>query len=427
MDKQLKICLMNDSFPPVIDGVANAVLNYARVLQSLQAGCVVATPEYEGVVDDYPFPVVRYPSFNTTKFVGYRTGYPFDSASLNALKKHKIDLIHSHCPLVSTFLARTLREMTGAPIILTYHTKFDIDIKNAINAKILQEAAIKCIVNNISACDEVWVVSKGAGENLRGLGYEGPYRVMENGVDMPKGRAEQAQYSAVAKEYALADAPVFLFVGRLMWYKGLRLILDALSLLQQAGHAFSMLFVGDGADREEIEAYARNTGVAKNCRFTGAIHDREKIRALYSCADLFLFPSTFDTNGLVVREAAACALGSLLISGSCAAEGVKDGVSGILVHEDAQEIATVLAHLIDNRQLMRQIGRNAQDMLYTSWDESVRCAYKRYWHVLDSFRTGESQRCVTRADDLFAFQSEWAELLGRIFDGFKKLKKNERS
>ena len=332
MDKQLKICLMNDSFPPVIDGVANAVLNYARVLQSLQAGCVVATPEYEGVVDDYPFPVVRYPSFNTTKFVGYRTGYPFDSASLNALKKHKIDLIHSHCPLVSTFLARTLREMTGAPIILTYHTKFDIDIKNAINAKILQEAAIKCIVNNISACDEVWVVSKGAGENLRGLGYEGPYRVMENGVDMPKGRAEQAQYSAVAKEYALADAPVFLFVGRLMWYKGLRLILDALSLLQQAGHAFSMLFVGDGADREEIEAYARNTGVAKNCRFTGAIHDREKIRALYSCADLFLFPSTFDTNGLVVREAAACALGSLLISGSCAAEGVEDGVSGILVH-----------------------------------------------------------------------------------------------
>ena len=74
MDKQLKICLMNDSFPPLIDGVANAVLNYAHVLQTLQAECVVATPEYEGVTDDYPFPVVRYPSFNTTKLVGYRTG-----------------------------------------------------------------------------------------------------------------------------------------------------------------------------------------------------------------------------------------------------------------------------------------------------------------------------------------------------------------
>lgn len=427
MDKQLKICLMNDSFPPLIDGVANAVLNYAHVLQTLQAECVVATPEYEGVTDDYPFPVVRYPSFNTTKLVGYRTGYPFDSATLNVLKKQKIDVIHSHCPLVSTLLARTLREMTGAPIVLTYHTKFDIDIKNAINARILQEAAIKCIVNNISACDEVWVVSKGAGENLRGLGYEGPYRVMENGVDMPKGRACPDRIDAVSAEYGLTDAPVFLFVGRLMWYKGLRLLLDALSLLKNSGHAFTMLFVGDGADREEIEAYAHEAGVAPNCRFTGAIHDREKIRALYSRADLFLFPSTFDTNGLVVREAAACALGSLLISGSCAAEGVENGVSGILVHEDAQEICAVLARLLHDREQMRLIGRNAQEMLYISWDESVRHAYKRYWQVLDDARTGESQRCVTRVDDLFTFQSDWAELLGRIYDGFRKLRKTEKA
>ena len=71
------ICLMNDSFPPLIDGVANAVVNYANVIQSQYGEAVVATPQYPGTIDDYPFPVIRYPSLDTTRMVGYRTGLPF--------------------------------------------------------------------------------------------------------------------------------------------------------------------------------------------------------------------------------------------------------------------------------------------------------------------------------------------------------------
>ena len=420
MDKQLNICLMNDSFPPLIDGVANTVLNYARILSSIHANCAVATPEYTGVVDDYPFPVVRYPSFNTVKYVGYRTGYPFDMPTLNTLKNYNFDIIHSHCPFISTMLARTLREMTGAPIIFTYHTKFDIDIRNAIKAKLIQEAAIKIIVNNISACDEVWVVSEGAGENLRELGFEGTYRVMENGVDMPKGVAAQSAIDEVTVKYDLSSDPVFLFVGRIMWYKGLRLILDALSALKASGQNFTMLFVGDGADRAEVEEYAKSLGIYGQCRFTGAIRDREALRGIYSRSDLFLFPSTFDTNGLVVREAAACGLGSLLIRGSCAAEGVKDGETGILVEENAQSILEALKAYIPNREAMHAIGRQAQDKLYFSWDESVSHAYKRYWEVLDSARTGETRRAISRTDDLYTFQSEWADTMGKIVSVFKK-------
>ena len=72
------------------------------------------------------------------------------------------------------------------------------------------------------------------------------------------------------------------------------------------------------------------------------MHDREIVRAWYTRADLLLFPSTFDTNGLVVREAAACGLGSLLVRGSCAAEGITDGRNGILIEENAASLAAVL-------------------------------------------------------------------------------------
>ena len=60
-------------------------------------------------------------------------------------------------------MARILRKETDAPIIFTYHTKFDVDIARAVKAKFLQKESIKTLVDNISACDEVWVVSGGAG------------------------------------------------------------------------------------------------------------------------------------------------------------------------------------------------------------------------------------------------------------------------
>ena len=75
MKEKLNVCLMNDSFPPVIDGVANAVVNYAEIItKELGTACVV-TPEYPGAEDNYPFDVVRYRSMNITeKICGYRAG-----------------------------------------------------------------------------------------------------------------------------------------------------------------------------------------------------------------------------------------------------------------------------------------------------------------------------------------------------------------
>lgn len=380
---ELRLCLLNDSFPPQIDGVANAVVNYARILTQRQVPTEVAVPAYPGVKDDYPFPVVRYKSLNTTSLVGYRTGNPLDTPSHKEMLALHPTLLHSHCPIISTYLARVLREECGAPLILTYHTKFDIDIARAVKSKALQEQSIRLLVNNISACDEVWVVSHGAGENLRSLGYQGDYLVMENGVDFPLGRVPEEQVQALRRQYGLDETmPVFLFVGRMMWYKGLRLTLTGLHAAKEAGCDFRMFFIGDGADRSEMELYAKDLGLSDRCIFTGAVRDRELLRTYFCMGDLFLFPSTFDTNGIVVREAAACGLGSLMILDSCAAEGVTNGQNGILIHEDPREMGEAVIHACRDRAFVRRIGENAQAQLYCSWEDSVQRAQERYGEVL---------------------------------------------
>ena len=84
--EKLNVCLLNDSFPPVIDGVANTVFNYATIIQNELGNAVVATPEYPNVTDSYNFDVVRYKSFDTTGIIGYRAGYPFEPATIGRVE-----------------------------------------------------------------------------------------------------------------------------------------------------------------------------------------------------------------------------------------------------------------------------------------------------------------------------------------------------
>ena len=413
MDK-LNVCLINDSFPPAIDGVANAVTNYAKIIARDYGTPTVVTPFYPDANDAvYRFPVVRYPSVDMTKLVGYRAGLPFSPEITARLEQAKFDIIHSHCPITSTMLARSVRARLDVPLVFTYHTKFDIDIANAIRSRLLQEEAAKLLVENIAACDEVWTVSNGAGENLRKLGYTGEYRVMPNGVDFPQGRVPEELIAEVTAGYDLPDGvPVFLFVGRMMWYKGVRISLDALKILDDAGTDFRMVLVGGGPDKKEIVAYSREHGLEKKVFFVDPIRDRDRIRAWYCRADLFLFPSTFDTNGLVVREAAACALGSVLVGGSCAAEDVTDGVNGLLIEENAASMTACLQEVCRNPEKMKEIGENAQRDIYISWDTAVKGAVERYGAIIENYRAGLYPRHETPRDELLSGIGELMNLIG---------------
>ena len=389
MDSLSNVCLLNDSFPPLIDGVVNAVMNYADALPAAGFSPIVITPDHPQAEDSrLPYPVIRYPSIDfRAKTGGYMAGIPFSPEIARQLEGRQVSVIHSHCPIASTILARELRSIVDAPLIMTYHTKFDIDIASVVHSRALQAGSKHALVENISACDEVWAVSRGAGENLKSLGYEGTYIVMPNGVDLPRGRVSEEAVAAVCRGFDLPEnLPVYLFVGRIRWYKGLRIILEGLAKHKSAGNDFRMVFIGEGSDMEEVRAYASELGIGGQCFFTGAIRDREALRAWYCRADLFLFPSTFDTNGLVVREAAACALPAVLVRGSCAAEDVTDGRNGFLIAENAESLSSLLARLSPVE--IRQVGRNAQADLYLSWEDAVKNAAARYEVVIDRYRSG---------------------------------------
>lgn len=387
----MKVILYNDSFPPLIDGVANTVVNYAAIINNKYGEAMVATPKYPGADDSkFPFYVMRYASLNTAKLVGYRAGFPFGADALHIQEQFAPDLLHSHCPVASTFMARAVRQFAKVPVIFTYHTKFDIDFNRAIKNKFISDACIKAMVQNIEACDDVWAVNEGAAENLKSLGYSGEITIMKNGVDIDRTPLSEDKIRDLDTTYNLpAGVPVFLFVGRIMWYKGLKIVLDGLKGIADRGLDFRMVFVGDGDNRLDVEKYARELGLGDRCIFPGVLQDRDQLKAWYTRADVFMLPSVFDNNPLVVKEAAACGTPSVLIENSSSADGVTDGYNGFLIPEDAEAMTQTLLKIYENPELASKVGYAASQTLYCSWEDSIAKAYDRYNYILDMHKKGE--------------------------------------
>lgn len=414
MLQKKEICLLNDSFPPLIDGVSNAVSNYARIItESEKYSACVITPENSAADDSaFPYQVIRYPGIDLTGSIGYTAGNPFSKKLMSGISGHDIRLLHSHCPAMSNIVAREIRGSLDVPIILTYHTKFDLDIDNITDIDIVKDGLIRALVESVSSCDELWAVSDGAGKNIRSLGYEGDYIVMPNGVDIERQTPDPDEVRKLTADADIPEGlPVFLFVGRMMWYKGIRIILDALAALKSRDLDFRMVFIGGGTDYNEIRNAASQMMLTDRCIFLGPVHDRCLLTAWYGRADLFLFPSTFDTNGLVVREAAACSLGSVLIKGSCAAEGITDNSDGLLIEENAASLAVCLATVMQNRDFMKSVGKKASETLYLSWDDAVKNAMERYEIVLDNWRSGKYPRHKNPADMAFRIFGEAIEVI----------------
>lgn len=382
----MRIALLNDSFPPSMDGVANAVYNYASILKNQGDDPTVITPKYPNVTDSYPFSVVRYPSINIAN-IPFRVGAPLSVELIHQMNTGDFDIIHNHCPFASGVVARELMlkgKRKNVPVVFTYHTKFDIDIDRFVTNKKFNKISKKFTLDNIKISDEVWIVSKGAEESLRNLGYNGDVRVMENGTDYKVENANEDIVKEIRRKYALPEKiPILLFIGRMMWYKNIKLILDTYIKLKADGIPFIGVFVGDGPDRSAIEQYARFSGIYDRLIFTGAIYDRQIIKGFYSIADLFMFPSTFDTCGLVVKEAASAYCPSLLCKGSCASDGIEDGFTGLVAEEDADSMAKSVAAMLKAPDKLKEIGINASKYVYRSWEDTVSESKKEYERIIE--------------------------------------------
>ena len=230
---KLTVGLFNESFPPIVDGVANVVINYAYWINKKKGTSIVVTPKYPKAVDDYSFEVDRYLSLKVPTRREYRFGLPIlDSVIWRRLKKTQFDIVHAHSPFGSGISARHIAKKQNIPVVATFHSKYKDDFNASLKSKKVVDLVLQSIVEFYDSVDEVWVVNEASAQTLSEYGYKGDYYIMHNGCDLKIQYPIRKFDEEINKKYSLdKDTPLFVFVGQHIWQKNLKMVLEELQIL----------------------------------------------------------------------------------------------------------------------------------------------------------------------------------------------------
>ena len=370
--------LFNESFPPVMDGVAVCVENYAHWIQEKVGGVSVVTPrKLNANYGQYPYEVLDYASVPVPFRHPYVTGIAQIDPLLRAkLYRRRFKIVHAHSPFSAGLMALQVAKSQRIPLVATFHSKFKDDFREVIPSDMVVDQAIKIVMEFFDRADEVWVPQASVEEVIREYGFKGHVEVVDNGSDLVADYPD-TYFEDARKALGIASEEfVFLFVGQHIWQKNVRLVIDALEKIKDL--PFRMFFVGTGYAAGEMKDLVAEKGLSDKVIFTGMLTEREKVTRYYAAADLFLFPSLYDNAPLVVREAAALHTPAVMVEGSTAAEILRDGDNGYLVPNELDAFAARLRQLYRDREQVRRVGLTASRTIVRSWEDVVGEVLDRY-------------------------------------------------
>ena len=394
MEEKVKICQACDAYYPVVDGVVNVVKNYSKNLNK-KGVCKAIVPSVarkSDYVDNEEFEVIRCASMGAPE--KYRYGIPgVDAEFAKRVEKEKFDVYHAHSPFSLGRFALKMARKQKVPLVATLHTQYHQDFERVLHSKALTKIMIKYIMKVYKGADSVWTVSNSSCDILRQYGYKGKIVVIRNGTDLTYPENPEQKRAEIDEKYNLkGQKNVFAFVGRMAWYKNLKLICDALKIVKDRGEDFKMLFVGGGFDLEELIEYINEIGIQDKCIMVGPVNGREELQKYYLRTDALLFPSTFDTAGVVGIEAAAHKVPTIMVKGSSSAETLTDNVDGFLCEETAESYADKICELCNAPERMKEAGEQAYKNVYRTWSDVADEVYEKYLEVIKDYKRKQEAR-----------------------------------
>ena len=363
----MKILMLTWEYPPrVVGGIARVVHDLSHRL--IKDGHDVTVVTYkEGNVEDFEndggVKVYRVNNYmiNPNNFIDWIMQLNFNliSKATEILSKEgPFDVIHAHDWLV-TYAAKTLKDAFKIPIIATIHATesgrnsgIHDETQRYINDSewLLTYESTEVIVNSNYMKNEL--------QRLFGLPYE-KINVVPNGVNLNLYNGVERDYN-FRRQYAADNEKIILYVGRLVYEKGVQNLIAAMPKILNGYHDSKLIIAGKGGMLDELRDEVRRLGIDNKVYFTGYL-SLDKITKMYKCADVAVFPSTYEPFGVVALEG--------MLSGTPVVVSDVGGLNEIVDHRvngmksyagNANSIADSILELLYNPGLCAEIAKNAK-------------------------------------------------------------------
>jgi len=340
----MRIGLFTNNYLPFRGGVTTAVETLRQGLEAQEHRAWVFAPAWSGPHDD-PAYVFRYPSVPAPTYPGFAVPLPFSRRLSRAARALDLDIFHAQHPFLLGVTARRLARSQGRPLVFTYHTRYEKYAHYVpLPEPLVASLAVRLASRFAGSADLVIAPSARIAESLADLGVRAPIAVVPTGVPLdlfrPGDRGEARQRLGLD-----LDAPLCLYVGRLDREKSVERVIDAFGSIALVVPGARLLLVGQGSHEPTLRRLAGASPARSAIRFAGSVA-REELPPYYQAADLFLFASETETQGLVLAEAHACGLPAVAVRASGVDEVVRDGETGLLTKAEVEELADAAIGLL---------------------------------------------------------------------------------
>lgn len=355
----MRVLMVSDVYFPRVNGVSTSIETFRQTLvgHGVEVRLVVPRyhdePEEAGIVRVPGRPI---PGDREDRLVGWRAMH---RAVLAAAQD--CDLIHIQTPFIAHYAGLKAARTLGLPVVATYHTLFEEYLQHY--APILPAGWLKAQARAFSrrqcnALDAVIVPSTAMRERLESYGVTSPLQVLPTGI--PLARFARGNGPAFRVRHGIAlGRPVALFVGRVAHEKNIGFLLEALVHARRLRPEVLLVVAGEGPAMADLKAQVRALGLLGAVHFIGYLDRDRELPDCYAAADVFVFASRTETQGLVLLEAMAAGLPVIAIAEMGTIDILAPGRGAFCPPPEAQAFGDMLGHFLNHADAWRHLAGEA--------------------------------------------------------------------
>ena len=352
----MKIGIFTNNYRPLISGITTSISLSMAELRRRGHEVYIFAPDYPDYVDDDPC-IFRYPSISTHLHPNFRIPILFSLQVDRKIKNIGIEIVHSQHPFALGPHGYHLGRRSGIPIVFTYNSIYENFSYNVPLPKpIVDWYSINQSINFSNKCDLVIAPTQAVSDLIKMRGVKKPVRVIPSGVDSSYIR--RADPKRVPKRYPqLMDKKILLYVGRTSAEKGVDFLVRVFSKIVEKKDDVYFIIVGS-PDTAEIPRLVIELGLTDRTIMVDDV-SYEEVFDYYLAADIFVFASYGETQGLVLTESLSAGLPIVAVKAIGVNEVVDDNTSGILVDRDEDLMIDRIVYLLDNPAELERLSQNA--------------------------------------------------------------------
>ncbi|MEN6391715.1 MAG: glycosyltransferase family 4 protein [Syntrophomonas sp.] len=353
----MRIGLFSDSYKPYQSGVVTSISTLKEELNRHGHEVYIFAPSYPNYEDEEP-DIHRYFSVPSPTNPDFTLAIPGLSGMSSIIKKLNLDLIHVHSPFTMGWVGKLYANKYKIPLVFTYHTLYESYAHYVPVAQDLaREMASKFSTMFCNHCDHIVVPSPEIKDVLLAGEVLSPISVIPTGVSLEK--FEGGDPNWLREQFNIApDKKILLFVGRLTKEKNLEFLIRAFQDIHHKMPGTVLVLTARGPLEQNLKELSEALGVREDVIFTGALPFETLVHAYHS-ADLFVFSSMTETQGLVLLEAMACGLPVVAVKASGVQEMVDHEVDGLLTECRVDKFSEAVCRVLGSGDTYEKLKANS--------------------------------------------------------------------